>query len=65
MVMVVVLVVGDRMEKRSWEEIKEEHNIRHLCKMNLIVQNLKYNVNGEYPVIEILPIAKGQVPMHV
>lgn len=64
MVMVVVLVAGDRMEK-SWEEIKEEHNIRHLCKMSLIVQNLKYNVNGEYPVIEILPIAKGQVPMHV
>lgn len=59
------MVVGDGMGKGRWEEVREEHNIRHLCKMSLIVQKLKCNVNRQYPAFEILPTVKGSAPMQV
>lgn len=44
-VMVMVLMVGDGIGMGRLEKVREEHNIRHLYKMSLIVQKLKFNVN--------------------
>lgn len=59
------MAVSDGMGKGRWGEVREEHNVRHLCKMSLIAQKLKFNVNRQYPALEILPTVKGPAPMQV